>query len=153
MLVLPSTCCSAVIGRPEASVVMYRSVTVSFSVTTDGVGAAWGAVHWTVAPLPANVPTSDDHAKVNSDTGVSASVTVADTVTVSSRSANCAGSRGFDPRATMDAMTGGVFATRSGATNVNPPGSVAGRPPEITTTSATPIACSGVTAVRLPGGF
>src|SRR5439155_18219695 len=101
-----------------------------------------GAVQVTLAPAPLKVPASADHVKVSCDTGVSASVTAADTETVSSRSANCVGSRGFWPLTTTDEMTGSAFTTYK-----SPPGSDAACPLTVTTTSAGPAACAGALAV------
>src|SRR5213593_2953741 len=86
-------------------------MTVSFRLMTPGVENVCGAVHVTFGPLPLNVPASADHVNVSCDAGVSASVTVAATDSASSRSANCAGSLGFDPFATIVLMTGGAFTT------------------------------------------
>src|SRR5438105_2205135 len=107
-----------------------------------GVANVCGAVHVVLAPAPPKLPPSADHAKVSCDVGVSASVTVAEMATVSSTSANCDGSRGFDPFTTIEAITGGALATY-----VNPPGSETVWPLTVTTTSALPVAWTGAAAV------
>src|SRR2546425_12434511 len=98
-----------------------------------GVAEVGGAVQVTFDPLPLKVPASEDQVKVSCETGVSASVTVADTWTVSSRSANCAGSLGLEPFTAIAEITGNAFATY-----VNPAGSETFRPLTVTTTSALP---------------
>jgi hypothetical protein len=87
-------------------------------MTVLGVADACGACHTTLEPLPVNVPTSADHAIVNCSTGVSASVTVAETATASSSVAYCSGSLGPEPATVIELMTGGGLVTGAGATYV-----------------------------------
>ena len=74
-----------------------------------------GAVQVVVVAFPPNVPpTLDDHSYVSWLTGVSASVTVAVTFTVSPSVAYCAGSRDSVPLTNIDVTTGSALTGGGG---------------------------------------